>query len=278
MRVLKQVVVVVGVSALGAGVVGGVPVGGVLRLVLGVLVAALALVAYRGVVRRTEHRDPVEAGRAGAGRGLGLGLLVGALWSAAVVACVAAGGGYRVEGTGSLTVALGLVGFLVAGAVTEELMFRGLLLRLVEERTGTWVALAVSGVLFGAMHLLNPDATLWGAVAIAVEAGGVLGAAYVATRSLWLPIGLHIGWNVTLGAVFGAGVSGSDLPQGLLHGVTSGPVLLSGGEFGPEASIWAVAGGVLLTVVLLRIAQRRGRLVPRRRRAEQPAATATLSR
>lgn len=276
MRVLQQVVVVVGVSALGTGVAGAVEGAWALRAVLGVVVAAVALLAYGWIVRRTERRAPAEVALAGAGRAVGRGLAIGTLWCVAVITCIAVGGGYRVDGVGSLPVVLGLVGFLVAGAVTEELIFRGLLFRLVEERVGTWVALVVSSVLFGAIHLVNPDATLWGAVAIAVEAGGVLGAAYVATRSLWLPIGLHIGWNVTLGAVFGAGVSGSDLTQGLLHGVTSGPTLLTGGVFGPEASIWAVGGGVVLTILLLRLAHRRGRIVPMGRRAVRDDATVTL--
>ena len=276
MRVLLQVVGVVGVSALGAQAVVAAEGTWWARLAAGVAVAVVALLAYAGIVRRTERRPVTELRAAGAAGGLGRGLLVGLVWCTAVVGAIAAAGGYRVEGVGSPTATLGLVGFLVAGAVTEELMFRGLLLRLLEERTGTWLALLVSSVVFGAVHLMNPDATLWGAVAIAVEAGGVLGAAYVATRSLWLPIGLHIGWNVALGAVFGAGVSGSDLTQGLLHGVTSGPLLLTGGEFGPEASLWAVGGGVVLTAVLLRLAHVRGHLVPLRRRAERPAVPATV--
>ncbi|UZN03865.1 CPBP family intramembrane glutamic endopeptidase [Cellulomonas sp. S1-8] len=276
MRVLKQVVVVVGVAAVGSQVVMAVEGSWPLRFVVGVAVAVLALLAYAWVVRRTEHRAPVEVGRARAGGAFGRGLLLGALWCGAVIACIAAGGGYRVESVGSLTVVVGMVGFLAAGAVAEELMFRGLLFRLVEERTGTWVALVVSAVLFGAIHLMNPDASLWGAVAIAVEAGGVLGAAYAATRTLWLPIGLHLGWNFALGGVFGAEVSGSDMTQGLLHGVTSGPQILTGGAFGPEGSIYAVAGGVVLTGAFLLLAHRRGTLVPMRRREARDAAPVTL--
>ncbi len=118
-------------------------------------------------------------------------------------------GDYKVHGFGSLTGAVALFGFMAGAAVTEELMFRGLLFRLVERGLGTYIALALSGAVFGAVHLLNQDATLVGGVAIAIEAGGMLAAAYAATRSLWLPIGLHFGWNFAESGIFGTEVSGN---------------------------------------------------------------------
>jgi hypothetical protein len=194
----------------------------------------------------------------------------------AVIASITLAGAYHIDGWGSVGVAVGLIGGTAAVAVTEELLFRGVLFRILEQRTGTWLALATTSAMFGAIHLLNPKATLWGAVAIAVEAGGMLGAAYVATRTLWLPIGIHFGWNFAVAGIFGTVVSGSDTPPGLLHATTSGSVLLSGGAFGPEASLSAIVAGLVLTAVFLRMAHRRGRLVPMRRRSERVASTATV--
>lgn len=276
MRLVKQLGTVFVVALVGSVVLSAVDGSWALALLVGSATAAVALLAYAWVVRRSERRAPTEValrGAAGAlARGLGLGLLMFGL----VIGGIALTGGYRVDGWGSVTVALALVGVTAAAAVTEELLFRGVLLRLVEERAGTWVALLVTAVLFGAMHLTNPEATLWGATAIAIEAGGMLGAAYVATRTLWLPIGLHAGWNLAAAAIFGTEVSGNDTPQGLLAGVTSGPALISGGEFGPEGSVLAVLAGAALTVVFLRLAHRRGRLVPGRRRDDRLAAAATV--
>ncbi len=133
-------------------------------------------------------------------------------------------------------------------------------------------ALIPTSVLFGAWHLLNPDASLWGAAVIALSAGPVLGAAYVATRSLWLPIGLHFGWNFAASGIFSTEVSGNDTQQGLLDASTSGPTLISGGEFGPEASLYTLVFWALVTVGLLWLARRRGQLMPRRSwRADAPA-------
>jgi uncharacterized protein len=191
-----------------------------------------------------------------------------------VILAIAIAGGFQVLGFGSVSAAVIMVGVNAAAATTEELAFRGVLFRIVEQRAGTWIALVGTGMLFGALHLINPDATLWGAIAIAVEAGGMLGAAFVLTRKLWLPIGLHFGWNFAESGIFGTEVSGSGASQGLLHSVTSGPVWLTGGEFGPEASVFSVIAGLLVTVVFLWLANRRGNMIgflPLRRRAATAA-------
>jgi CAAX protease family protein len=270
MRLVKQLVVVALVAFGGSLVVNAAPGNALLVLVFGVATAVLSVPAYRWVVRRTEHRAPVELAREGAPAAIGRGVLIGVALFGAVIANIAFLGGYQVLGWGSVAGAAAAFGFSAAAAVTEELLFRGVLFRIVEKRIGTWSALALTSVLFGASHLFNAHATLWGAIAIAIEAGGMLAAAYAATRNLWVPIGLHFAWNFAEGGIFGTDVSGTSGAGGLLHGVLSGPAPLTGGEFGPEASLYALAAGVVATIVFLWLAHRRGRLVPRRRR---PAAT-----
>lgn len=276
MRLLKQLGTVAAVSFAGNLAIRAAGGGWAATLVGGLATAVLALVAYRWVVRRTERRPVAELAPEGARSALGAGLVLGTGMFVAVIASIAAFGGYHVDGWGSATGALGMLGLAVAAGVTEELMFRGVLFRIIEERAGTWLALALSAALFGALHLVNPHATLWGALAIAIEAGVMLGAAYVATRRLWLPIGLHIGWNFAAGGIFGADVSGADASSGLLHGVTSGPVALAGGVFGPEASVSAILAGAAMATVFLVLAHRRGRIVPRRTRAARVTSTATV--
>jgi len=245
----------------------------VLTLVVGVAIAALMIGMYRWGVRRTEHRNATEVASAGAGSAVARGITIGMLVFAAVIGIIAVLGGYRVDGWGSPAAAAGFLGLTAVVVASEELIFRGIVQRLLEERVGTWIALAVTAALFGAVHLVNPHATLWGAFAVAIEAGGMLGAAYVATRSLWLPMGLHFGWNFAVGGVFGTEVSGNEASKGLLDGATSGPTLLTGGAFGPEGSIIAVLACSIITVALLRLAHQRGHIV--RRRGVRPATTPT---
>ncbi|MCG5454826.1 CPBP family intramembrane metalloprotease [Micromonospora sp. PSH03] len=278
MRFVKQFLAVAVAALVGWQCVAAVEGNFFLTLVMGALTAVLGVVVYRWVVRRTEHREPTELGLDGRGGKLGRGTLIGFAMFAAVIATIAFLDGYRVEGWGSPTGALGLLGFMAAAAVTEELLFRGVLFRIVEERTGTWIALALTGVVFGAIHLANPDATLWGATAIAIEAGFMLAACYAATRNLWVPIGLHFGWNFAAGGIFSVVVSGNGESKGLLEASTSGPVALSGGDFGPEGSLYAVLAGVVLTVVFLWLAKRRGHIIARRHRSAQAPATATVTR
>jgi membrane protease YdiL (CAAX protease family) len=228
------------------------------------------------VVRWTERRAPEEVAGKGAVPAFGRGLVIGVAMFSAVIGNIAFNGAYHVEGLGSVEGAIGFVGFMAAAATTEELMFRGVLFRIIEQRLGTWIAMTLTGVLFGAFHLANPHASLWGAVAIMIEAGGMLAAAYAATRNLWVPIGLHFGWNFAAAGIFSTEVSGNGATEGLLRSEISGPAFYTGGAFGPEASPPAITFGVLVTIVFLWLARRRGNIVPRRRSA-RAAATATLS-
>jgi uncharacterized protein len=225
-------------------------------LIVGAVVAAGGVLGYRALAGRLEKRpvDELALGdaRGGVLRGLGLGLLLFGV----VIGLIALFGGYRIAGWGSVGGTIATFGVMCGVAVTEEILFRGVLFRLIQKWTGTAVALTVSGLLFGLLHLFNPGATLWGALAIAVEAGVLLGAAYTVTGSLWLPIGLHLGWNFAESGLFGATDSGSAFHGGLVVGQPHGPALISGGGFGPEASVFAIVVGVLASIWLLRRSSR----------------------
>jgi membrane protease YdiL (CAAX protease family) len=231
-------------------------------LLVGLATAAIALFAYAKLVGWLEQRPATEVSpstlRAQLPKAVGLGL---GLFSATILLIFTCNG-YRVHGWGSVGDMIATFGMMAGLAVCEELLFRGVLFRIVEEWAGTVVALTVSGLIFGLLHLLNPAATIWGALAIAAEAGLMLGAAYVYKRSLWLPIGIHLGWNFAESGLFGSTVSGSDgTVGGLLKGAAHGPAIISGGAFGPEASIFAILVCSVVSIILLRKAARAGRIV-----------------
>ncbi|WP_326953758.1 CPBP family intramembrane glutamic endopeptidase [Amycolatopsis sp. NBC_01286] len=237
--------------------VAGVPV---LRLLVGAGAAAGAVFAYKWVARRVENRDEItELATAGRWGGLGRGALIGGAAFVATMLLSIVFTHADISG-GSFWACLGVAGSMASVAVTEELLFRGVLHRILEQRAGSVIAIVVSSLLFGLTHLINGNATLWGTLAIAVEGGTMLAVAYTATRSLWLPIGLHFAWNWLQGGVFGTAVSGADSEPGLLRTVLSGPDALTGGSFGPEAGLFALLCCLVTTGLLLR----RAKLIPRR--------------
>jgi hypothetical protein len=235
------------------------------RLPDAVLLVAVPFALYVPFVLLAERRRPSELGggleaaaELAAGAALGFGLF------ALIVAILAAAGAYEVLGTQSWTV-LQWSAAAAAVSVPEEIVFRGVILRISEERLGTWLALLFSSLWFGLVHMDNPNAGLWEGLAIAVFAGPLLGACYLVTRRLWLAIGAHALWNLAEGGIFGTTVSGYEVP-GILVSRMSGPEWLTGGAFGPETS-WVTLGVTLTaSAVLLWIAARRGYLRPPRLR------------
>lgn len=108
------------------------------------------------------------------------------------------------------------------GAVLEELWLRGLLFRVVEDAVGTWLALAISAVLFAGLHIGTPDAPV-AMMALVGLAGGLLpSAAYIRTRQLWLPIGIHAGWDLIQSVISGLTFAGHQVP-GVVRLQLAGP-------------------------------------------------------
>jgi CAAX protease family protein len=279
-RLIAQFAALLMVQFVGAQLLGVADGNPAVMAVVGLATAVLGIVVYRLLIGRMERREVTELSAAGATTGLIGGTVGGLALFGFVIANIAFLGGYEVHGLGSVAGAIGLFGFMAAAAASEELVFRGLLFRIVEKRTGTWIALVLTGLLFGFVHLLNPDASLWGALAIAIEAGGLLTGAYIATRKLWVPIGLHFGWNFAAAGLFSTEVSGNGTPAGLLDASMSGSHLVTGGAFGPEGSLYSVVFCALAALGFLWVAKRRGNIrpIPRRRTAEVQAGAATLAR
>src|SRR5215469_2304185 len=228
-----------------------------------VLIAAIAtaFLVYWIAVRLMEGREVSELALAGGARYLPLGVIGGFILFGAIICVLGAGGWATYHGyTGSMGMPTAALIF-ATGVTFEELIYRGAIFRIVEESLGTTVALAVSALLFGLSHLGNNGSSLASALSIAVTGGITFGLTYTLSRSLWLPIGIHFGWNLTQGALFGAAVSGYRL-RGAFRFSLSGPTLVTGGGFGPEASIYTTAFGILLAFGLGELARRRGRWTP----------------
>lgn len=222
---------------------------GLLKICISLAAALPLIAAYIILVGKMERRRTDELILPSAIAWTGKGLLIGIGFFSIVTAILALSGMYSINGTDVNFVKLieCFTSFLVV-AVGEEIIFRGIIFRMIAERWNMAAALIVSSLLFGAIHIANPDASLWSSVAISIEAGLLLGAAYAFSGNLWLPIGIHWAWNFMEGNIFGFDVSGSAEEYSLLIPSISGPDILTGGAFGPEASMIAVITGSALSV------------------------------
>lgn len=128
----------------------------------------------------------------------------------------------------------------IAVGFAEEIFSRGYQLQNMEDGLNTFWAVLLSSSLFGLLHIGNPSAT-WVSTLGILAAGLFLAYGYLSTRQLWLPIGLHIGWNFFEGPFFGFPVSGLNPYRLLRHNIT-GPELITGGPFGPEAGLVLLFG------------------------------------
>lgn len=237
-----------------------------LALITGLGTAVAALVCYRWLSRTVEARETVpELAAAGRWSGLARGGLLGFGLFTTMMLIIGLLGGWSRIGGGSIGGLLASIGAVASIAVNEELLFRGVVFRILEERAGSVVALVASALIFGLTHLVNDHATLWGTLALGIEGGTLTAACFLVTRSLWLPIGLHFAWDFTHIGIFGLPTSSSvgAAETGLLHTELTGPDLLAGGTFGPEASLAALLLCLAAAYLLLRRAARTGRLRPR---------------
>lgn len=227
-----------------------------------VAMGALAIAAYVAWGRFIERREVTELSPRGMGREWATGALIGAGLYTGCVLILMMLGMYRVDGLNPWSFLIPAIPMALSSGLFEELFFRGVLFRSVEDMFGSWTSLLVSSLVFGLMHLLNPAGTIEGAIYISIEAGLLLAAAYLVTRRLWMSIGFHMAWNYTQSAVFSGIVSGGVSDPGLIRDTIEGPDLLTGGSFGLESSIIALALCTTTGVILLALALRRGHILP----------------
>ncbi|MGH9967854.1 MAG: lysostaphin resistance A-like protein [Pyrinomonadaceae bacterium] len=180
-----------------------------------------------------------------------IGSAIGVASLALASAIATAGGGLRfsISPAGmflqvAMTLALSGAVFIVA-ALAEEALFRGYALQTLTRAGLAWLGVLLTSVPFAAVHLNNPNVAKFTFVNTAL-AGVWFAIAYLRTRSLWFPLGIHWAWNWALGSLFGLPVSGITriAPHPLLQATDLGPAWLTGGSYGIE-------GGVACTITLI---------------------------
>jgi membrane protease YdiL (CAAX protease family) len=231
---------------------------------LALAITTAAALAYAGLVWLGEARLPRELSPASALIDLPFGLAIGAAIIAVVMGVLGLGGVYHIRVV-PVEHVWRAIAAAIGGGFLEQLIACGVVLRLLWRAFGPAWAIALSSILFGAVHFVNPNASWISAACLTVEAGLLFSAFYILSGRLWMSMGVHAAWNYTQGWVFGAPVSGLDTFAGGPLSSTPRPgvsELLSGGAFGLEASLPALFAAGALSALLLGLAWRLGRFLP----------------
>ncbi len=227
----------------------------------GILVATLALIAYYYLFKFYEKRKISELSKNGIIKKIVAGLLLGAILQSLTILVIYLKGGYSIISVNPVIFIIPPLTMALSSAIIEELFIRGIIFRIIEEKLGSYFALIISAVLFGLIHLANPNSSFIVGVGLAIQAGLLLGVAYIYSRSLWFPIAIHFAWNFMQSAIFGARVSGGELSKTLISSKIEGAEWFTGGAFGPEGSIQATLFCLIATIILLVLSQKKGKII-----------------
>jgi len=225
------------------------------NLIKGIIASSAVISTYIYFFSKYEKREIKEFSSNGIAKYLLSGTMIGVVLQSLTMLVIVLNGGFEIVSVNPISNVI--IPFTIAFtvAVFEEILIRGIIFRIIEEQLGSYISLLISAIIFGALHLLNPNSTLISGVCVGIEAGLLLGAAYIYTRNLWFPIAIHFAWNFMQSGIFGAITSGNEKTSSLLTIKLTGNSFITGGEFGPEGTIQGLIFCVLASIVLLQMSK-----------------------
>lgn len=230
------------------------------NLLKGIFVSALAITSYILFFKNYEKRAVTEFAAKGLSGNLIAGTLIGFVLQSLTILVMYLNGNYSIVAVNPVSFILIPLAVAFTIAIIEEILVRGIVFRIIEEKLGTYISLCVSAIIFGALHLSNPNSNLFSGLCVTI-AGFLLGAAFVYSRNLWLPIALHFAWNFTQSGIYGAITSGNEKTGSLIVSKIQGATLITGGAFGPEGSIQATLFCLIATIILLALSHKENKII-----------------
>jgi uncharacterized protein len=225
------------------------------NLIKGFISSAAVILTYIHFFKRYEKRVIAEFSSKGMAKYSIIGIGIGVLLQCLTILVIIIYGGFDIVSVNPVSNMI--IPFTVAFSVAifEEILIRGIIFRIVEEKLGSYISLGITAIIFGALHLANPNSTLMSGLCVGIEAGFLMGAAYIYARNLWFPIAIHFAWNFMQSGIFGAITSGNEKTSSLLTTKITGNQLITGGEFGPEGTIQAIIFCVMASIVLMQLSK-----------------------
>lgn len=221
------------------------------NLIKGIIASAAVIFAYIYFFKKYEKRTIIEFSNKGIAKYIITGVIIGVLLQCLTILIIIINGSFEIVSVNPISDMI--IPFTVAFSVAifEEILIRGIIFRIMEEKLGSYISLLITAIIFGALHLANPNSTLLSGLCVGIEAGFLMGAAYIYARNLWFPIAIHFAWNFMQSGIFGAITSGNEKTSSLLTTKITGSQLFTGGAFGPEGTIQAIIFCSLASIALL---------------------------
>lgn len=230
------------------------------NLLKGLFVSSACILSYILFFKKYDKRIITEFALKGLSKNLIIGLLTGFVLQSLTVLVMYLNGNYSITTVNPVSFILIPFALMFTVAIIEEILVRGIIFRIMEEKLGSYISLTISSVLFGVFHLANPNGTLISGICI-TTAGFLMGAVFIYSRSLWMPIALHFAWNFAQSGIFGAITSGNEKTNSLIEAKIQGPEFVTGGAFGPEGSIQAIVFLVLTTILVLVLSHKGNKII-----------------
>jgi membrane protease YdiL (CAAX protease family) len=230
-------------------------------LLVSVAEALIASTGYIFLFRVYEKRPVSELSTSTFVTNATAGILTGIGLQALFILVIYLTGTFLIVRVNPLSVLISPFAFALTAGFVAEIIMIGIVFRLLEQQTGTLIALIVFIILFAVLHVNVKGATVMSVGATAMQAGLLIPAAYVLSRNLWFPIFLHLGWDFSEPGIFGAINPNSSLTQGLFTSKIAGNSLFTGGETGPQDSLTSLLICLLLGLIFLSLAKRKNNWV-----------------
>ena len=236
-------------------------------LIMPIIASTFVLLSYIALNRYYERRKVTELSTGNIGKYLLVGLLLGLLVPSLSVLFNYLRGEFIILSVSNLTViflrdfTIG-ISLGIATAVFEEVLFRGVLFRLIEDKLGSYYAIIISGFLFGFAHLVNENATFFTGLGISIMSVFII-AAYMYTRNLWFTIAIHFAFNFAQTNIFGTEVTAFGYPEttSIIVSQLEGSKWFTGGEAGMEATVQVVALCLMAGIILLVLSHKKGNII-----------------
>ena len=227
------------------------------HLIRGVFIISITIISYSLLYIFFEKKIFTDFFVNSLGKNLFVGLFLGVVIQSLIILVMYLKGYYTVISINpnSFLFIIPALMLPLTTSILEETLFRGFIFRIIEEKLGSYIAMIISGFLFGILHFIDPNCSLFEALLISIP-GLLLVVAYMYSRNLWFPIAIHFAWNFTQDFIYGVYETG----RSLIIPTLEGSKWFTGGVIGVEGSIQAIIFSLIATIILLLLCHKKGKV------------------